>query len=105
MKKTASLEKGKSFFKHDNESLRITYLSSNDTNIQIINAMPPNNTGWETLKNKTHQQCLKPEKFIPTNFTLKSPKINMNLLPRLSHLNIRVMSLVDQYSEEIRVLL
>ena len=50
MKKTASLEKGKSFFKHDNESLRITNLSSNDTNIQIINAMPPNNTGWETLK-------------------------------------------------------
>ena len=100
MKKTASLEKGKSFFKHNNESLRITNLSSNDTNIQIINAMPPNNTGWETLKKK-HQQRLKPEKLIPTNFTLKSPKININLLPRLSHLNIRVMSLVDQYSEEI----
>lgn len=54
MKKTASLEKGKSFFKHDNESLRITNLSSNDTNIQIINAMPPNNTGWETLKKNTN---------------------------------------------------
>ena len=52
MKKIASLEKGKSFFKHDNESLRITNLSSNDTNIQIINAMPPDNTGWETLKKK-----------------------------------------------------
>ena len=50
---------------------------------------------------KKHQQRLKPEKLIPTNFTLKSPKININLLPRLSHLNIRVMSLVDQYSEEI----
>lgn len=89
-----------SFFKHDNESLHITNLSSNDTNIQIIDAMPPNNTGWETLKKK-HPQRLKPEKLIPTNFTLKSPKVNMNLLPRLSHLNIRVMSLVDQYSEEI----
>ena len=74
MKKTACLEKGKSFFKHDNESLHISNLSSNDTNIQIINAMPPDNTGWETLKKK-YQQRLKPEKLIPTNFTLKSPKI------------------------------
>ena len=74
MKKRACLEKGKSFFKHDNESLHISNLSSNDTNVQIIDTMPPNNTGWETLKKK-HQQGLKPEKLIPTNFTLKSPKI------------------------------
>ena len=75
MKKTACLENGTFFFKHDGESLHIANLSSNDTNIQIIDAMPPNNTGWETLKKK-HQQGLKPEKLTPTSFTLKSPKIN-----------------------------
>ena len=63
MKKTACLENGTFFFKRDGESLHIANLSSNDTNIQIIDAMPPNNTGRETLKKKT-----------PTG--LKSRKIN-----------------------------